>query len=135
MRALWTTSLASLAFFASFNAFAQEDVTTSSWEGLWIADGSNFTLNLRQQDNQLHVQAVESLGFVWKNSVGIINGDTATIMVQYQGVTASILVRKDNIGKAIARPVNCRPDYHILCAMVQNQQAVFTKVTQTARRN
>lgn len=117
---------------SSFNVVAQEPVA-ASWSGVWVADGSNFTLRLHQQDDKLHLQAIETLGFAWRNSVGVVNGENASFIVEYQGARATIVVVKTPDGTAIARPRNCTPEFHIVCALVLNQQASFTKVPQTAQ--
>ena len=97
------------------------------WSGVWQAAGSPFMLRVRSQNDLLHVEAIDSMGLVWQNSPGTIQGDSATFEVQYQGVTATVLVQKTDAETAIARPLSCRPDYHIVCALVQNQQARFVK--------
>ena len=57
------------------------------WSGIWNAEGSLLTLRVTHIDDQLHVEPVESLGFQWRNSVGQINGSSATIDVEYQKAT------------------------------------------------
>jgi len=101
------------------------------WSGIWNAEGSLLTLKVSHSDNQLHVEPVESLGFVWRNSIGHINGSSATIDVEYQGVVATVLVQLGEGGTAMVRPLSCQPDYHVVCALVQNQQARFRKVGET----
>jgi hypothetical protein len=98
------------------------------WSGIWNAEGSLLTLRVTHIDDQLHVEPVESLGFQWRNSVGQINGSSATIDVEYQGVVATVLVQLGEGGTAMVRPLSCQPDYHVVCALVQNQQARFRKV-------
>jgi len=129
-----TTSLAFLlaASLPSSRVIAQEPIA-ASWSGVWVADGSNFTLKLNQQGDKLHLQAIETLGFAWRNSVGVVNEENASFIVEYQGARATIVVVKTPNGTAIARPRNCTPEFHIICALVQNQQASFTKVSQTAQ--
>lgn len=111
----------------SMASYAQQ-AEDSSWAGLWQADGSLFTLRVVSKENLLHVEAVDSMGMQWRNSAGRINGDSVSFDVQYQGVTATVLVKKAEKNIAIARPISCQPDYHLVCALVQNQQALFLKV-------
>lgn len=101
---------------------------TPLWSGIWNAEGSLLTLRVTHVDDQLLVEPVESLGFQWRNSVGHINGSSATIDVEYQGVVATVLVQLGEGGTAMVRPLSCQPDYHVVCALVQNQQARFRKV-------
>jgi hypothetical protein len=125
-------SLALAASLPITGATAQDSRTTS-WNGVWIADGSAFALKLHQQGDRLHLEAIETLGFAWRNSVGVISGESANFIVEYQGARATIVVVKTPTGKAIARPKNCSPEFHVICALVQNQQAGFTKIPQTAQ--
>jgi len=59
---------------------------------------------------------------------GPINGTSATIDVEYQGVVARVLVQLGESGTAMVRPLSCQPDYHVVCALVQNQQARFFRL-------
>ena len=117
--------LSSLLSILSTQANAQ--TPHADWSGVWQASGSPFMLKVHSQNDLLHVEAIESMGLVWQNSPGTIHGDSATFEVQYQGVTATVLVQKTDAETAIARPLSCQPDYHIVCALVQNQQALFVK--------
>ena len=99
------------------------------WLGVWQAKDTLFTLRVVSKDEFLHIEPVETLGFLWRNSPGRINGDSATFNVEYQGVLATVHVQLGQDDTAIARPVSCRPDYHVVCALVQNQQALFNKVS------
>jgi len=98
------------------------------WSGIWNAEGTQLTLKVTHQAGRLHVEPMESLGHIWRNSVGYINGSSATIDVEYQGVVATVLVQLGQEGTAMVRPLSCQPDYHVVCALVQNQQARFRKV-------
>lgn len=132
----WHKIIAALVLFASVISYAHtQESANTSWDGVWVADGSNFALKLQQQGEKLHLEPVETLGFVWENSVGVISGESAQLTVEYQGARASIVVVKSNEGTAIAKPASCSPEFHIICALIQSQQASFTKVPQTAQRN
>lgn len=127
---IYTLSMLLLGSFANTASAADE-----RWLGVWQAKDSLFTLRIVAKDEFLHIEPVETLGFLWRNSPGRINGDSAAFNVEYQGVLATVHVQLGEDGTAIARPVSCRPDYHVVCALVQNQQALFKKVsgpTQTA---
>lgn len=109
-------------------AQAQAQTPTKSWSGVWQAQGTPFTLRVTRQNDQLHIEPIESLGFIWTNSVGKVSGDSATVEVNYQGVVGTILVQLGEGDTAMVRPLSCRPDYHVVCALVQNQQARFVKM-------
>ncbi|MDP1929972.1 MAG: hypothetical protein Q8L60_00775 [Gammaproteobacteria bacterium] len=102
--------------------------STKVWSGVWQAQGTPFTLRVTRQNDQLHIEPVESLGFIWSNSVGKINGESATVEVNYQGVVGTILVQLGEGDTAMVRPLSCQPDYHVVCALVQNQQARFVRI-------
>ncbi|MCB1664882.1 MAG: hypothetical protein KDI28_03845 [Pseudomonadales bacterium] len=118
--------LTCLLVLGSARGFAQ--TSHSHWSGVWQVEGSPFTVRVTSHDNLLHVEPVESMGFIWRNTPGRISGNNATFEVEYQGVTATVLVQKADEDTAIARPLSCQPDYHIVCALVQNQQALFVKL-------
>ena len=107
---------------------SQLQVPTKNWSGVWQAQGTPFTLRVTRQNDQLHIEPLESMGFIWSNSVGKISGDSATVEVNYQGVVGTILVQLGEGDTAMVRPLSCQPDYHVVCALVQNQQARFVKV-------
>jgi len=109
------------------NAAAAAD---ARWLGIWQAKDSLFSLRIVTRDDFLHIEPVETLGFQWRNSPGRISGDSASFNVEYQGVLATVHVQLGEDGTAIARPVSCRPDYHVVCALVQNQQALFKKISE-----
>jgi len=122
--------LLALTFGLPAYTLAQSTAASLSpqWSGIWNAEGTLLTLKVTHHDDQLHVEPLESLGHIWRNSVGHINGSSATIDVEYQGVMATMLVQLGQGGTAMVRPLSCQPDYHVVCALVQNQQALFRKV-------
>lgn len=126
-RALGVLAL-SLGFPLQGEAQSSSASLSPQWSGIWNAEGSLLTVKVTHLENQLHVEPLESLGHIWRNSVGHINGNSATLEVEYQGVTATVLVQLGEGGTAMVRPLRCQPDYHVVCALVQNQQARFRKV-------
>lgn len=125
---LCTLSVILLSSFVT-KGFAADE----RWLGVWQAKDTLFTLRVVARDEFLYIEPVESLGFQWRNSPGRITGDSALFNVEYQGVLATVHVQLGEGGTAIARPVSCRPDYHVVCALVQNQQALFNKISQPAQ--
>lgn len=114
-------SIAGLCFSAGTTA-------DERWEGVWQAQGTLFSLRVALRDEFLHIEPVESLGFIWRNSPGRVEGGNASFNVEYQGVLATIMVQLGEAGTAIARSTRCQPDFHFVCALVQNQQAIFHKI-------
>lgn len=127
------TPLYTLIAFLLGNFASQAIAADERWLGVWQAKDTLFTLNVVARDDFLHIVPVQTLGFQWRNSPGRINGDSALFNVEYQGVLATVHVQLGEGGTAIARPVSCKPDYHVVCALVQNQQALFKKIGDSAQ--
>lgn len=116
--------LASACIVASVSSsHADEEV----WQGEWQAENTAFSLRVVPVGNHFHVEPVQSLGLDWQASNGVLNGKNGTIHVQYEGVTAQVMVQLITQGSAIVRPLACQPDYHVICTLVRNQQARFIK--------
>ena len=127
------TPVYTLAMLMLFSLAGEASAADERWLGIWQAKDTLFKLQVVERDDFLHINPVESLGFIWRNSPGRINGDSALFNVEYQGVMATVHVQLGEDGTAIARPVSCRPDYHVVCALVQNQQALFKKISEPAQ--
>ena len=98
------------------------------WEGEWQAEDTLFSLRVVPQGARFIVEPVSSLGLEWTSSNGVLNGNSGTINVEYQGVSAQVLVQLISDSSAIVRSLSCQPDYHVICTLVSNQQALFVKV-------
>lgn len=127
------TPLYTLSMFMLSSIAIEANAEDARWLGVWQAKDTLFTLRVVKRDEFLYLEPVESMGFEWRNSPGRINGDSAAFNVEYQGVFATVQVQLGEDGTAIARPVSCRPDYHVVCALVQNQQALFKKISEPAQ--
>jgi len=97
------------------------------WSGVWTAEDSPFIIKVTRSGDQFTVESIESMGLEWVARNGIIKGDSATIEVEYQGVFGRVLVQLIDATTAVARAMSCQPDYHVICALVRNQQARFNK--------
>ena len=121
-------------FITAFNAEAAESVNNrtlfdeTDWEGEWQVEDTLFSLRVVPQGSRFIVEPVSSLGLEWTSSNGVINGNSGTINVEYQGVSAQVLVQLISDSSAIVRSLSCQPDYHVICTLVSNQQALFVKV-------
>ncbi len=105
-----------------------DEKTKDRWSGVWTAQDTPFTLRVSHLEEGLFiVEPVETMGLVWTTRNGVISGDSATIEVEYQGVTGRVLVQLIDGKTAVARAMSCQPDYHVVCALVRNQQATFLK--------
>ena len=117
---------------AGSSALLAQTVNETTWSGIWNAEGTLFSLRITRIDDHLLIEPLETLGFVWSNSLGRISsgpeGESATVEVDYQGVKGTLLVELGESGTAMVRPVDCQPDFHVVCALVQNQQARFVRI-------
>lgn len=125
------TALASrliIFLLAIASAGASAQTNSDQWSGIWQAEGTLFTLNVTNDNEQLYIRPEESLGFIWQSGVGHIDGLSAAMEVRYQGAIGMVLVQLEDSGTAIARALSCVPDYHVVCALVKNQQVRFVKI-------
>jgi hypothetical protein len=107
------------------NAYANDN---HLWSGLWNAEDTLIVIRVIRYENEFIVEPVETMGLTWTTRKGIINGDTATIEVEYQGVIGRVFIQLLDERNAVARALSCQPDYHVICALVHNQQARFLKL-------
>ena len=108
---------------------AQEDLS-ASFNGVWTADGTIFTIGIAVEDGVLKITQMESLGFEWTNADGKLEGNVATIEVDYisAGVTGIIQVELIDANTAIAFGPTCTPDFMVACLLAKGRQAVFRRV-------
>jgi hypothetical protein len=104
-----------------------QSARASDWNGVWVADGTLFSLEVVASDSEFNVKEVQSLGFVWTAKSGIVAGNYATVEASYAGATAFITVELKADGTATAWAANCLPEFMVVCALVKNRQATFIK--------
>ncbi|ALO47254.1 hypothetical protein [Pseudohongiella spirulinae] len=119
--------LFSLAIDATHSLGAERPASEHVWHGEWQAEGMPFSLRVIPAGERFTVLPLEPASIEWQASNGVINGNTGTIDIEYQGVTAKVLVQLQDTVSAIVRPMSCQPDYHVICTLVRNQQARFIK--------
>lgn len=100
---------------------------SSTWAGEWRVENTNFVVRVEPQGNRFVVHPVQPLDMGWNSSNGIINGNSGTINVEYQGVSALAIVRLLSPATAMISALSCQPDYHVVCTLISNQQALFVK--------
>jgi hypothetical protein len=115
------------ACFLSASLAADDIHPSHIWHGRWLAEGTDFSLKVISDGNRFQVEPVFPLGLNWKAGTGIISGNSGTIHVEYEGVTAQVMVQLTGTESAIVRSMSCQPDYHVICTLVRNQQARFIK--------
>lgn len=118
---------------APLEAMAQS-APLSVWQGEWQVEATTFTLKVSTEGNRFFIEPIRPLGIEWTSSNGMIDGNNGTIQVEYQGVSAQVMVQLISDNSAIVRSLSCQPDYHVICTLVQNQQALFTKLTNPANQ-
>jgi len=117
-----------LIWSVALGASAQEETAGDDpWDGVWTAQGTAFSIRVIRQDQRMFVAPAQSMGFVWNSGIGSINGDTATIEVEYQGARGTVVVTRDERGVATARALSCLPETHLMCALARGQQVRFFK--------
>lgn len=118
---------------APLHATAQS-AAPSVWQGEWQIEATTFTLRVSTEGNRFFIEPVRPLGLEWTSSNGMIDGNNGTIQVEYQGVSAQVMVQLISDTSAIVRSMSCQPDYHVICTLVRNQQALFLKLTNSANQ-
>jgi hypothetical protein len=128
--ALSCACAAATPFYANAQSTPQ-----SVWQGEWQIEATTFTLRVSTQGNRFFIEPVRPLGLEWTTNNGIIDGNNGTIRVEYQGVSAQVMVQLISDTSAIVRSMSCQPDYHVICTLVRNQQALFIKLPSTANQS
>lgn len=121
----------SLFASASASANAQEDLSMH-WDGVWVVEGTLFSIAVAIENEELKLQQVESLGFEWTNQNGKIDGNVVTVEIEYAGVKGKIQAELVDPNTAVAFAATCLPDFMVVCMLSKDRQAVFRKVIENA---
>ncbi len=113
--------------FVDPKAIAEEDLSPY-WNGVWIVDGSLFSIGVVVENSEMKVAQIESLGFEWTNKNGEIDGNIVTVEVEYAGVTGIIQAKLIDANTAVAFAATCVPDFMVVCLLSKDRQAIFRKV-------
>ena len=76
----------------------------------------------------MKVTQVESLGFIWANQDGEVDGKLAQIEVEYSGATGIIKAELIEPNMAIVTASTCVPEFMVVCALSKGRRAVFRKM-------
>ena len=117
----------SFALFASANANAQEDLS-AHWGGIWVAEGTLFSITVTIENEEFKVGQVESLGFEWTSENGKVDGNIVPVQIEYAGVVGTIQAELVDPNTAVAFAATCLPDFMVVCMLSKDRQAVFRKV-------
>ncbi|MEQ8953015.1 MAG: hypothetical protein RL120_02705 [Gammaproteobacteria bacterium] len=104
----------------------------SNWDGTWTVEGTLFTIRVSVDNGIMEVEQVESLGFEWSSTDGVVNGNVVEVAVEYAGVTGIIQAELIDPNTAIAFAKTCLPDFMVVCVLARDRQAVFRKAVPTA---
>jgi len=106
-----------------------QSYTAADWTGIWIAEGTLFTLAVTVEGKQLYVDSMESLGFQWGSKDGrvISSLQAGSIEVSYEGVSGRLRIDMLSPTTAKVAPINCTPEFNVVCILIRGQQAVFRK--------
>ena len=116
-----------LAFTAtSLVALAAEN---NPWDGEWIAEGTLFQIGVTVENNTMKVVQIESMGQLWSNQDGSIEGNIARVEVEYAGAKGIIQAELIDDSTAVAFAASCLPDFMVVCVLAKDRQAIFKKVT------
>ncbi len=123
----------SIAFTASLlaNANAQEDLSMH-WNGLWVVEGTLFSIAVAIENEEFKVQQIESLGFEWSSENGKVEGNVVTVEIEYAGVAGTIQAELVDPNTAVAFAATCLPDFMVVCMLTKDRQAVFRKIAENA---
>ena len=114
-----------------FAAGAQQ-LNQTDWDGEWLAEGTLFRIGVKVEDGILKVSQLESMGQVWSNEDGEIDGNIAKVQVDYAGASGIIQAELVNADTAVLFAASCQPDFMVVCVLSKDRQAVFRKVNSPA---
>ena len=118
-----------LSALIAFPMLGQAQDQQTSWQGLWTAAGTPFALRLVQRaaGEAIELEQIESLGFEWQATSIRENAGSLLIDIEYAGVTGTIQVQRQDQDTALAMPLNCTPEYMVVCVLSKGQQALFLR--------
>jgi len=99
----------------------------ADWNGVWIAEGTLFSVRVRITDGVLAVEEIQSLGQIWSAQTGTVAGNEARLPVSYLGATAELQIQMLEVGRAVVSAASCLPEYMVVCALAAGRQATFLR--------
>lgn len=97
------------------------------WNGHWIADAFPIAVRTRASESSLSIEPVRPDGQQWRVTGGRIERRTATVQARYRDVVATIRIRLRDEDTAIVSAESCEPEFHVICTLARNQQALFRR--------
>ena len=119
--------------FGIFGICAAASTATAAevnqWDGEWLAEGTLFQIGVSVENNTMVVTQIESMGQIWSNQDGAIEGNTVTVEVEYAGAKGTIQAELIDESTAVAFAASCLPDFMVVCVLSKDRQAIFKKVS------
>lgn len=116
-----------LILLAPTALLAQENYA-QHWNGVWVADGTLFKIQVEVTGTHMEVTRIETLGFEWTHTLNPVQGNTVTVEVQYAGVSGVLQAELLGPDRARVFPLSCAPEFMVVCALAKDRQAIFIKV-------
>ena len=89
--------------------------------------GTLLSVAVTARNGVFQVDEVQSLGFVWSATPGMVDGDRARLDVQYAGASAVLVARLVEDGVAVVEAARCVPEFMVVCLLAKGQQATFVR--------
>lgn len=109
---------------------AAQTATELQWDGEWIAEGTLFRIGVVVENNVMQVTQIESMGQIWTNEDGEVDGNVVRVKVDYAGASGIIQAELIDSETAVAFAATCMPDFMVVCALSKDRQAIFRKVSE-----
>lgn len=107
-----------------------QTATTLPWDGEWVAEGTLFRIAVVVENNLMQVTQIESMGQIWTNEDGEVDGNIVRVKVDYAGASGIIQAELVDSETAVAFAASCLPEFMVVCALSKDRQAVFRKVSE-----
>lgn len=107
-----------------------QTATEPQWDGEWIAEGTLFRIAVVVENNVMQVTQIESMGQIWTNEDGEVDGNVVRVKVDYAGASGIIQAELIDSETAVAFAASCLPDFMVVCALSKDRQAIFRKVSE-----
>jgi hypothetical protein len=82
------------------------------------------------ENNLMQVTQIESMGQIWTNEDGEVDGNVVRVKVDYAGASGIIRAELVDSETAVAFAASCLPEFMVVCALSKDRQAVFRKVSE-----
>ncbi len=109
---------------------AAQNQSEAQWNGEWIAEGTLFRIGVLVENNMMQVTQIESMGQVWTNEDGEVEGNVVRVKVDYMGATGIIQAELLDANTAVAFAASCAPEFMVVCALSKGRQAIFKRVSE-----